>query len=283
MREVAAIAGVGIKTVSRVVNGEAGVSPAMLRRVQSAIEQLDYHRDLNASLLRRTERRTATIGLVLDDVGNPFLSALNRAVEDFAHERGVLVFTGSCDEDPARERELVATMQARRVDGILVVPAGGAEHSYLLAERRAGTAFVFIDRPARFLDADSVTSDNVGGAVMAVEHLAGAGHRRIAYLGDDPAISTAAERLAGYRSTAARLGLEDDPSIVRTGLRSVDAAKRAAVELLRAERPPTAFFTSQNLMTIGTVRALRGRWRWTTASPSWDSTTSCSPTSSSRA
>ncbi len=257
MRDVAAIAGVGIKTVSRVVNDEPGVSTDLRTRVLAAIARLDYRQDLNASLLRRSERKTATIGLVLDDISNPFSSALARSVEDVARKRGVLVFAGSCDEDPSRERELIANFQARRVDGLMLAPPGGAEHSYLLSEVRAGTALVFIDRPGQFLDADSVISDNEGGARQAVAHLAGVGHRRIAFLGDALAIHTAKARLDGYLAELTQRGLEIDDEIVRSGIRSIAQAEAATSELLRLRNPPTAIFAGQNLLAIGAVHALR--------------------------
>ena len=256
MLDVAALAGVGLKTVSRVVNAEPGVSPALEARVRRAIEQLSYRRDANASMLRRLGGKTQTIGLVLEDVANPFSSALHRAVEDAARERGILVFAGSCDEDPARERELIGTFRDRRVDGIVVVPAG-QDHTYLYEERRAGTALVFVDRPARHLDADSVLSDNVGGSVQAVEHLLARGHRRIGFLGDLLSISTAADRLRGYRQALVAAAIPYDEALVRTGLRDPDAAAAAVEELLALEDRPTAFFTGQNLLTIGGVRALR--------------------------
>jgi LacI family transcriptional regulator len=256
MRDVAVLAGVGLKTVSRVVNGESNVSDQMRARVEAAIEKLDYRRDINASLLRRLGRKTATIGLVLEDVSNPFSSALHRAIEDRARERGVLLFTVSCDEDSDRERELIGTFRARRVDGIVVVPAG-SDHRYLLSEQRARTPLVFVDRPPRSIDADFVTSDNVGGAERAVSHLAAFGHRRIAFMGDSLEIQTAADRLRGYSEALAALGLDNDAAIVRPGLRSVDAAAIAAKELLLAENPPTALFTAQNLVTVGGLHALR--------------------------
>jgi LacI family transcriptional regulator len=256
MRDVAALAGVGLKTVSRVVNGESNVSPETRARVEAAIDRLDYRQDINASFLRRLGRKTQTIGLVLEDVSNPFSSALHRAIEDRARERGVMLFTGSCDEDSDREQELIGTFRARRVDGIVVVPAS-SDHRYLLPEQRAGTPLVFVDRPARFISADTVTSDNVGGAERAVSHLAAFGHRRIGFLGDALDIQTAAERLRGYRLGLAALGLDDDPAIVRTSLRSVDAAAPAVTELLRGANPPTALFTAQNLITIGALHALR--------------------------
>jgi LacI family transcriptional regulator len=256
MRDVAALAGVGLKTVSRVVNGESNVSEETRARVDAAIDRLDYRRDINASLLRSRGRKTATIGLVLEDVSNPFSSALHRAIEDHARERGVMLFTGSCDEDADREQELIGSFRSRRVDGIVVVPAS-PDHRYLLPVQRARTPLVFVDRPARFLNADSVTSDNVGGAERAVSHLGASGHRRIGFLGDALEIQTAADRLRGYGLALSALGVDQDSAIVRTGLRSVDVAADAARELLRAANPPTALFTAQNLITVGALHALR--------------------------
>jgi LacI family transcriptional regulator, galactose operon repressor len=256
MLDVAALAGVGLKTVSRVVNAEPGVSPALEAKVRRAIEQLNYRRDANASMLRRLGRKTQTIGLVLEDVSNPFSSALHRTIEDVARARHVLVFAGSCDEDPLRERELIGSFRDRRVDGIIVVPASH-DHTYLYDEQRAGTALVFVDRPAKHLDADTVASDNFGGALRAVEHLIAHGHRRIAFLGDLLSISTAEARLQGYSRALAGAGIELDESLVRPGLRNPDDATRAVEELLALADVPTALFTSQNLSTIGAVRALR--------------------------
>jgi LacI family transcriptional regulator len=258
MLDVAALAGVGLKTVSRVVNGEPGVRPELAAKVRVAIDQLNYRRDANASMLRRLGSKTQTIGLVLEDVANPFSSGLHRAIEDAARERGVLLFAGSCDEDPARERELIESFRDRRVDGIIVVPASH-DHTYLYGEQRTGTALVFVDRPAGHLDADTVVSDNVGGAVAAVRHLLERGHRRIGFLGDLLSISTAEERLRGYNQALAGAGVGHDNSLVRAGLRSPETAAQAVDELLALPDPPTALFTAQNLLTIGGIRALRGR------------------------
>ena len=256
MLDVAALAGVGLKTVSRVVNGEPGVSPGLEAKVRTAIEQLNYRRDANASMLRRLGGKTQTIGLVLEDVANPFSSALHRAIEDSARARNVLVFAGSCDEDPRRERELIGSFRDRRVDGIIVVPASH-DHTYLYVEQQAGTALVFLDRPAGHLDADSVASNNLGGSVEAMDHLLAHGHRRIAFLGDLLSISTAEERLRGYTQALERAGIARDDELIRTGIRDPEAAADAVEALLALPDPPTALFTSQNLLTIGGIRALR--------------------------
>ena len=99
MRDVAALAGVSIKTVSRVVNAEPGVSVDLVARVEAAARQLDYRPDLTASSLRRGARRTATLGLMLEDVSNPYSGAVHRAVDDAASERGVAVCDNGADDD----------------------------------------------------------------------------------------------------------------------------------------------------------------------------------------
>lgn len=261
MLDVAALAGVGLTTVSRVVNGKPGVSKATARRVQAAIDQLDYRHDVHASSLRRSDRKTATIGLVLEDVANPFMSALHRAVEDSARARGMLVFAGSCDEDGDREREFISALRARRVDGIIVVPAG-SDHSYLLPELRLGTAVVFVDRPPRFLDADSVTSDDYGGTYAGVSHLVAHGHERIAFLGADLAIATATARLRGYTDALRAHGLRFESTIVRTGLRTVEDAERRVAEIFADGTAPTALLSAQNYFTIGAYKALRRADLW---------------------
>src|SRR5438445_2990270 len=179
MRDVAALARVSLKTVSRVVNGAPTVDADLADRVRRAVAQLNYRHNMTASNLRRGDRRSFMIGLMLEDVSNPYSSSIYRAVEDVARERGVGLLAGSLDEDPVRERELTATLVARRVDGLIIVPAG-RDHSYLRAEREMGTAFVFVDRPPAMLPADSVMADNREGAIAAVRHLIGYGHRRIA-------------------------------------------------------------------------------------------------------
>src|SRR5215213_9506147 len=163
MREVAAVAGVSLSTVSRVVNGGEGVKPELVERVQGAVELLGYRHNLTASSLRRADRLSATIGVIFEDVSNPFFGSVHRGVEDVARDRGVLTLVGSSDEQPDRERELADAFTARGVDGLIIATAVH-DNAYLLRERAAGVALVFVDRPPRFIDADSVVTDNVGGA-----------------------------------------------------------------------------------------------------------------------
>src|SRR6266536_284986 len=126
MRDVAALARVSIKTVSRVVNQEPSVAPDLVGRVLDAVGLLGYRHNLTASSLRRADHKSATIGLLLEDLSNPFSAALHRAIEDVARQRRTLVLAGSSDEDPKRQQELLHALVSRRVDGLIAMPPGGA-------------------------------------------------------------------------------------------------------------------------------------------------------------
>jgi LacI family transcriptional regulator len=138
---------------------------------------------------------------------------------------------------------------------LLIVPAGRDE-SYLITEQRAGVRVVFIDRAPTLIAADAVVSDNERGAITAVEHLLRVGHRRIGYLGDSQAILTAQARFDGYRRALSDAGVPLDETIVRHELRTIEAAQEAARAMLDAVNAPTAIFASQNLVTIGAIRAM---------------------------
>jgi LacI family transcriptional regulator len=255
MRHVADAAGVSLKTVSRVINAEAGVTPATAERVTAAIAELGFERnDLAASL--RHGRSSSTLGLVIEDVANPFYSAIAQAVEAAARDRGFLLITASAREDAERERELVSALLRRRVDALLIVPAG-PDHRYLASSSHA----VFLDRPPHGIEADTVLLDDHGGARSAVEHLIAHGHTRIACVADDRELYTVRERIAGYREALASAGLEEDPALLQTGNRDVAAARATVERLLQmpGERRPTALFTANNRNTIGALHALAER------------------------
>jgi LacI family transcriptional regulator len=244
--------------VSRVVNGEPTVAPELAERVRAAASQLSYQPNLTASNLRRGDKKSFTIGLLVQDVANPFSAAIFRAVENVASAVGVSVLASSLDEDPVRERTLAGELVGRRADGLIIMPAGH-DQSYLQLEQQSGTALVFIDRPPRLLAADSVIADNHGGTVEAMRYLLDRGHRRIAFVGDLESIQSAQQRYEGYADALSRAGLSPDPRLVRRNAHSQEEAQAACAELLTAPDPPSALFTAQNLITTGAVRALRAR------------------------
>lgn len=226
-------------------------------RVLEAITSLGFRRNDLARSLRRGGS-SATLGLVIEDVTNPFYSEITKAVEEVANDHAYLLISGSCGEDPERERELVISLCRRRVDALLIVPAGG-DQSYLAGELAMGTLAVFLDRPPRGIDSDTVLLDNAGGARRAVEHLGAQGHRRIAVITDSLSIHTQAERLAGYREAldAARLGYDDE--LVRPGIHDAGSAETVARELLAlpGKLRPTAIFAGNNRIAVGVFRAVR--------------------------
>ena len=260
MRDVARQAGVGLATVSRVINGKPGVAPELVRRVTETARALGYRHDVTASSLRRADRRTATIALVLEDVANPFSSVLHRAVEDAARDEDILVLAGSSDEDPDREHELIDAFTMRRVDGLIVLPTGRADEQ-LAAVRRQGTPVVCADRLVELDRVDTVTVDNRDGTWAAIRRLRALGHRRIAFLGDLDAIWTARQRYAGYAGAQAEAGEVVEDRLVHRDLHSAEAARAVTARLLAAADPPTAVFAAQNLLTIGARRALQDAGR----------------------
>ena len=256
MKDVAQLAGVSVKTVSRVVNGEPGASVEVRERVLQAADRLDYRHNLGASTLRRKDARSGIVGALLQDLGNSFSAGLLRALEDSLRESGLSVLAASLDEEPDRERGMVADLVARRADGLVLMPASH-RHEYLISEQRVGLPLVFVDRKPHGVDCDSVTVDNRRGAATATAHLIAGGHRRIAMLSDLEEIETAQERIAGYRSALEEAGLDFDPALLVPSVRGEQEASTVVTNLLALPDPPTAFVTGRNILTVGAVRALR--------------------------
>ncbi|HYZ52583.1 MAG TPA: LacI family DNA-binding transcriptional regulator [Streptosporangiaceae bacterium] len=259
MKDVASRAGVALKTVSRVVNDEPGVTPETASRVRNAISELGFRRNDSARLLRKGQ--TASIGLIMEDIGDPFYSALSRAVEEVARLNGSLLFTGSSDEDPQREQELVLALCARRVDGLIVIPASG-DHRYLLPEIAAGVVPVFVDRPAGLIESDAVLADNVGGTRAGVAHLISQGHRRIGFIGDDPNIYTAVQRRQGYVKAMADAGIEVQDSWVSMAKPGQPVIRDTLSRMLAGPSPVTAIFCGNNRITVLALREIAtAGWR----------------------
>ena len=259
LKDVAALAGVSIKTVSRVVNEERFVSDDVAARVQAAVRTLGYRRDHLASTLKRANR-SATIGLVVADVANPFFSAITRVVENAALAEGHLLITVSSDDDPRRERQIVDRLVQRRIDGLLIASARH-DHQFLKREMDHGMAVVFFDRPPVRLAADAVLLEDERGARLAVEHLLADGHRRIALLSDvPPDVYTARQRYAGYTAALHDAGIKVDERITRFGLHNpAQHPGNRHRDCSGGASPPTAFFATNNRTAVGAAEALADR------------------------
>jgi LacI family transcriptional regulator len=256
MAAVAKLAGVSLKTVSRVVNGEAGVRPTTEAQVRAAWKSLGYRRNDAASALAKAQTQ-AGIGLLIEDISDPFYSRLTRGVQEVARDYGHFVMLSSSEENTELERTTVLALAARGAAGLIVVPHSDDQH-YLEPEIESGLAVVFVDRPPQGLAADTVMSDNIEGSRLAVKHLLDLGHRRIGFIGNDVSIYTSTQRLRGYRKAHTAAGLTaDEANLVVLGPRTEAEAGAATAALLSSEHPPTALFTQNNLLTMGAWRAIR--------------------------
>lgn len=252
--DVARVAGVSNMTVSRVVNGVPTVDPALRQRVVDAIKSTGYRRNEMAHTLR-SGRLSSSVGLLIEDISNPFYSAVAAGAADVALDRDVLLFTASSEENARRERTLLLAMCERRVDGLLVVPTN-SNHSYLAPEIEMGMKIVFLDREATGLNADSVLIDNTGGTRQAITELLDRGHSRVALLVDSLEIPTMRARLDSARTVLAAAGCSVEPHFVREGLHDPVSAREALVDLLTRPDPPTGVFCGNNRITMGAVEAM---------------------------
>ncbi|MFH8610727.1 LacI family DNA-binding transcriptional regulator [Streptomyces sp. NPDC018029] len=255
LRDVAERAGVSAMTASRVLRDDPQVLPATRERVRAAAEALGYRPNEVARSLR-LGRGTGLVGLVVTNLANPFYSRLALGVDSVVAEHGLKTVIGNTGQDADVERGLVADLLARRVDGIIAVPAG-ADQRHLAAAVADGVPVVLASRPPEGFAADCVLVDDFGGARDATARLLERGHRRIGFLGSPPAVHTGTERLRGYAAALAAAGLTVDPLLVRQGQTEPHEATRAAAGLLALPDPPTALFCSNNRNTIGAFRALR--------------------------
>ena len=250
IRDVAALAGVSPATVSRVFNDDQRVAGELRERVVDAAGRLGYRPNGQARSLRT--QATKVLGLIISDIQNPFFTALVRGVEDAASQRDYSVVLANADEDLAKERRYLEVTAAERMAGVILSPASTSHTRVdLLLDR--SIPVVVIDRRIRSADVDSVIVNNQRAAREAAEHLIAAGARRIGVIAGPTDISTATDRLAGYRAAVKLAGL---PDLVARGDFRIDGGYTAAQRLLAQDPRPDALFVTNNLMMVGALRAL---------------------------
>ena len=253
MQDLAAHVGVSTKSVSRVLNGEGGVSAVTAERILTAARELGFRRNDLARDLARGQR-TGTVGLVLRHSSTRFYGSLIRGIDEVAADHGVLVLTAA-SRTAEGERAILQALASRRVDGLLVVPVG-EDQSYLRQEQQSGLPVVFVDRPPVGVEADTVLADDRAGGRLAAAHLIAHGHRRVGVVGARSGLHTVAERVAGSVEAHAAAGLVAEPALQRLGVDSPEAAQAAVTDLLALPDPPTALLTLNNVCTVGALRAL---------------------------
>jgi LacI family transcriptional regulator len=254
MRDVARVAGVSAKTVSRVFNDDPHVTDETRERVRWAMQKLNYV----PNLLARSFRVGAddAVGLAVPDIADPFFAEMTSSIEVDLVGRGMAVVVTSLSQGAGeRERSALEALLRRRISG-LIVACVSADQSYL-APWQEQTPIVFVDRAPKGLSGVYVIEDDVGGAREAVTHLARHGHRRVAFLGLSTPITTVRRRLKGYRSAVAEAGLLDRPDLVCMPAESPEEAAAELVKRLASPDAPTAVFSSNVLCTMALIPALQ--------------------------
>jgi LacI family transcriptional regulator len=255
--DVARLAGVSLKTASRVLTNSPNVKESTRVKVLDAATALRFRPNAIARDLRNGGVAT-TIGFVIGDLTNPFYALVAAGISQTASDRGLTLVMAASDDDPQRERPTVTSMLERRVQALLLVPIA-EDHAYLEGERQLGTPIIAVDRPLSNAASDVVVFDNRAGARDGTRALIDAGHRRIAFVGSSESLYTHGERARGYRDALNGAGIAIDESIVRTDAPSVESAAASTLQLLDASEPPSAIFAGNNRAAIGVHRAIAAR------------------------
>ena len=257
MRDVARVAGVSAKTVSRVFNDDPHVTEETRDRVRWAMQKLNYVPNLLARSFRAGA--DAAVGLAVPDIADPFFAEMTSSIEVDLVGRGMAVVVTSLGHgghgSAERERAALEALLRRQISGLIVVCVS-ADQSYL-APWQERTPMVFVDRAPKGLSGVYVIEDDLGGAREAVTHLASHGHRRVAFLGVSTPVTTTRRRLTGYRSAVAENGLYDSPDLICMPAESAEESAAELVKRLEAPDAPTAVFSANIPCTMALVLALQ--------------------------
>lgn len=277
--DVAAAANVSKATAARALGGYGAVSQQVRRRVADAASALEYRPNRLARSMKSGQSRT--IGVVVGDIQQPFFAGAVRGITEVAQTQGWEVLLANTDEDLARERNAVRMLFEKRVDGLIVAPASSQDGGHLQALVQRGLPVVTLDRRAPAVEADSVVIDNKLAVGRAVDYLVRLGHRRIAIVGTTgPRPSSGSEpptfdpnsllgggppaelrpsgaRLRGYLAALQHAAIPIEPDLMRHADYGRESAAAHALAVLTAPEPATAIITTDGLMTLGVLDAIR--------------------------
>ncbi len=255
-KELAKLAGVSSGTVSNVISGVTAVSERSRRKVLDAIKALNYQPNLIARSLRTN--RTNTLGMVIPDITVPFFARVVRGAESAAREAGYFLSVLDSESNHTRETAIMGVLRSQRVEGVLLVTAGGHKWSEQeSAALLAGVPIVCLDRLPIGLDVDSICVDDARASEMAVMHLIERGHRRIAVITGPLTLQNEKERLRGYRQAMQRSGLDVDPDLIWKGsFEQEDVAALCRAGLANPKSRPTAIFATNGVTSLAALRAM---------------------------
>jgi LacI family transcriptional regulator len=254
MDDVAKAAKVAVTTVSHVLNGTRKVKPETEELVRRAISEVGYIQNSLARSLAMSA--TSTIGVAIPTFSNHYFVDIVRSIEAECMKNGLMMLFSDTHDDPDQELRIVQAFHQRRVDGVVLAPADDGRLGSLAYLRDNKIPTVIVDHLLA-QGFDQVGLKNKAAAQELIAHLIAHGHRRIGFVAGAAWNSTSAERLDGYRAALAAAGLPFLPELVCCGESAIEPAHVATQQLLALSERPTAIMTSNNLMTIGAMQALR--------------------------
>lgn len=254
IRDVAQLAGVSPATVSKVVNGASYVSAETRNRVQAAIDKLNFRPNTIARSLKKS--RTATIGLITDDLEGVFTISMMRGVEEAASAQGFSVFLCNSYGQMAREKAHLEVLMAKQVEGIILLSG------YRVRERGAPALplgeipVVYLYQYTHDINAACILPDDAGGARLATQQLIRAGRQRIGFINGPPKYEATHHRHQGYQEALTAAGLAYDPGLVRVGKWHEQSGYHLAHDLMRLSEPPDALFCASDSIAAGALDAM---------------------------
>ena len=249
MKDIARQTGLGLATISSYFNG-GNVREKNRIKIEAAIEELHY--EVNEVARGLKTNATRTIGVVIPELNNTFCAEIITGMEDVLRSHGYATIVCDCRTDKKLEREAVEFLIRRRVDGIINMPVD-EEGTHLKKFQKTGKPIVLIDRKIQGINCDSVLVDNEKAAEDAVHQFITRGHRYIGIIGGPEEISTAQERLAGYRSALEKAGIPVRDSLIRHGDYTIQGGVRSLEELVEKNPDMTAVFVTNYEMTMGAM------------------------------
>jgi DNA-binding LacI/PurR family transcriptional regulator len=250
---VAKKAGVSKATVSRVMNGTAYVSPETATRVRAAIEQLNFHPDINARTLG--SGRSGLYGLIISDITNPYFPEIVKAFEDIAVEHGQDVLICNTDYDPKRMERCVTRMVQRKVDGVAVMTSE-MEEGLIQSFSQRQIPIIFMDTFTPVKGVRIVSVDYAAGIRQAMRHLVLLGHRRIGFISGPLELASAKVREKAFLQSLREHGLKADPRWTKQADHRVEGGHHAMQRILKSGTRPTAVIGSNDLTALGAMGAI---------------------------
>jgi len=258
VKKIAKAAGVSTATVSRVLNGSDKVRESTAKRVMKVVEEMNYRMDHVARRMKVKQTDSQVIALVITDIDNPFFSSVAKGVENVASKNKLVTMICNTNENPEKERFFLNAMLSEKVSGAIIVPTtGNLDFFQELVEE--GFPMVMVDRKPKGLKIDSVSLNNRKGGYEAVSRLIQNGHKRIGVVGGIKGLSNTEERLGGYIQVLEEAGIQIDDDLIVYGDYVESGGRKAIQEFMSLDQPPTAVFSTNNLMTLGCIKEMYSR------------------------